>query len=84
EMEEHRDYLHSSGAIRHLMEEKNSALFVEILKERLFAEAFEHIRVNGRFREIIEGLMTRHTDPYTAAEEVLAERFGIRRVDPHC
>ena len=79
EMEEHRDYLHTSGAIRHIMEEKNSALFMEILKERLFSEAFEHIRVNGRFREIIEGMMTRRTDPYTAAEEVMAERFGIRK-----
>ncbi len=82
EMEEHRSYLHSSGAIRHLMEEKNSALFMEILKERLFSEAFEHIRVNGRFREIIDGLMARRTDPYTAAEEVLAEKFGIGR-DQH-
>ena len=27
EMEEHRDYLHSSGAIRHLMEEKNCRSF---------------------------------------------------------
>ncbi len=77
EMEEHRGYLHTSGTIKHLLEEKNAALFMEILKERLFAEAFDHIRVNGRFREIIEGMMSRRTDPYSAAEEVLAERFGI-------
>lgn len=79
EMEEHRNYLHTSGAIHHLLEEKNAALFMEILKDRLFSEAFEHIRVNGRFREIIEGMMTRRTDPYSAAEEVLAERYGSRR-----
>jgi LAO/AO transport system kinase len=50
---------------------------MEILKDRLFAEVFDHIRVNGRFREIIEGMMSRRTDPYSAAEEVLAERYGI-------
>lgn len=77
ELEEHWRYLHTSGTIKHLLEEKNAALFMEILKERLFAEAFDHIRVNGRFREIIEGMMSRRTDPYSAVEEVLAERFGI-------
>jgi len=77
EMDEHRRYLHASGAIRHLLEEKNAALFMEILKERLIAEAFEHIHVNGRFREIVDGMISRRKDPYTAADEVLAERFGI-------
>jgi GTPase len=78
ELDEHRRYLHTSGAIRHLLEEKNAALFMEILKERLITEAFEHIHVNGRFREIIDGMMSRTKDPYTAADEVLADRFGIR------
>jgi len=79
EMNEHRRYLHTSGAIRHLLEEKNAALFIEILKERLITEVFAHIHVNGRFREIIEGMMSRNKDPYTAADEVLAERFGMRK-----
>jgi LAO/AO transport system kinase len=78
EMADHRTYLHTSGAINHLLEEKNAALFMDILKERLILEAFEHIHVNGRFREIIEGMMSRTKDPYTAVDEVLAERFGIR------
>jgi LAO/AO transport system kinase len=80
EMAEHRNYLHTSGAINHLLEEKNAALFMDILKERLITEAFEHIHVNGRFRKIIDGMMSRSKDPYTAADEVLAERFGVRRI----
>ena len=77
EMEAHREYLHSSGAITHLLEEKNASLFMEVLKERLFEEVYGHIQVNGRFREIVEEITTRRKDPYSAAEEVLAERFGI-------
>jgi len=77
EMEAHREYLHSSGAITHLLEEKNASLFMEVLKERLLEEVYGHIQVNGRFREIVEEITTRRKDPYSAAEEVLAERFGI-------
>ncbi|MCM2359099.1 MAG: methylmalonyl Co-A mutase-associated GTPase MeaB [Geobacteraceae bacterium] len=77
ELEAHRQYLHSSGAINHFLEEKNASLFLDILKERLFAEVYGHIHVNGRFRAVMEGMMTRRTDPYTAVEEILAERFGI-------
>jgi len=77
ELETHRKYLHESGAIKHLLEEKNATLFLEILKERLFTEVYGHIHVNGTFRQIMEALMTRRKDPYTAVEEVLAEKFGI-------
>jgi LAO/AO transport system kinase len=76
EIEEHRTYLHSSGTIRHFLEEKNARLFLELLKDRLFAEVFGHIHVNGRFRAIVEGLVSRQKDPYSAVEEILAERFG--------
>ena len=76
EIEEHRSYLHNSGMIRHFLEEKNARLFQELLKERLFAEVFGHLHVNGRFRAIVEGLVSRQKDPYSAVEEILAERFG--------
>jgi LAO/AO transport system kinase len=79
EMEAHRDYLHSSGAIKHFLEEKNATLFMDILKERLVSEVNGHMQVNGRFREIVEGITARRTDPYTAVEEILAEKFGIGR-----
>ncbi|KAF0221745.1 MAG: LAO/AO transport system [Geobacteraceae bacterium] len=82
EMEEHRRYLYRSGAIKHLLEEKNARLFMEILKERLFTEVFGHIHVNGRFREIVEGMMTRQKDPYSAVDEIMAERFGAPGNDP--
>lgn len=76
EMESHRSHLFSSGAITHLLEEKNANLFMEILKDRLFTEVFGHIKINGRFREIVEGMMTRQKDPYSAVDEIIAERLG--------
>lgn len=75
EMESHRDYLHRSGAIVRFLEEKSAMLFMEILKERLFADVLGHIRVNGRFREIVHGMMTRQKDPYSAVEDILEERL---------
>ncbi|HEY6873527.1 MAG TPA: methylmalonyl Co-A mutase-associated GTPase MeaB [Geobacteraceae bacterium] len=77
EMEAHREYLHSSGAINRFLEEKNATLFLDILKERLFEEVYAHIHVNGRFRAVMAGMMARRKDPYTAVEEILAERIGI-------
>ncbi|HTG81106.1 MAG TPA: methylmalonyl Co-A mutase-associated GTPase MeaB, partial [Geobacteraceae bacterium] len=77
ELEAHREYLHSSGAINHVLEEKTASLFMDVLKERLFEEVYGHIHVNGRFRAIMEEMMARRTDPYTAVEEILVERFGI-------
>ncbi len=76
EIEAHRSYLHHSGAIRRLLEEKNTRLFLELLKERLFAEVYGHIHVNGKFREIVDGLVNRKQDPYSAVEAILAEKFG--------
>lgn len=76
EIEAHRCYLHQSGAIRRLLEEKNTRLFLDLLKERLFAEVYGHIHVNGRFREIVEELINRKQDPYSAVEAILAEKFG--------
>lgn len=79
EFESHRTYLHDSGAIHRLLEEKNAKQFMEILRERLFNEVYGHIEVNGRFREIIAGMMTREKDPYSAVEEIVAERLRFGR-----
>ncbi len=75
EIQAHRDYLFSSGAINHLLEERNASMFIDLLKDRLFSEFFTHIKVNGRFRKIVDGMMSREIDPYTAVEEILMEEF---------
>ena len=75
EMDSHRAYLIETGALRRLLEEKTARVFMEMLKERLFAEVFGHLHINGRFRGIMDDMLTRRTDPYSAVEEVMAERF---------
>lgn len=77
EAEEHRLHLSRSGSLQQLQKEKSTRLFMEILKERLFAEVYEHIHLNGRLRGILEGLASREQDPYTAVEQVMQERFGV-------
>jgi len=74
EFEAHRKYLKASGALQHLIEERNAKLFSDTLREELFDTVFGAIKENGRYQEILDGLRDRSTDPYTAVEEVLAAR----------
>ncbi|RNC70375.1 MAG: methylmalonyl Co-A mutase-associated GTPase MeaB [Desulfuromonadales bacterium] len=79
EIEVHRRHLIESGALERIREERNARQFMDLLKERLFAEVYDHIRVNGRFREIIEEMAARRTDPYSAVELIITERFAGHR-----
>jgi LAO/AO transport system kinase len=74
-IEAHRQYLYDSGSLAHLQEERSMRHFTDLLKERLFAEVYGHLHVNGRIREIVAALASRQTDPYSAVERVIAERF---------
>jgi LAO/AO transport system kinase len=74
ELEAHRAYLKSSGALKRLIEERNAKLFADTLREELFETVFGAINENGKYRQILDGLRDRTTDPYTAVEEVLAAR----------
>ncbi|MRR59064.1 MAG: methylmalonyl Co-A mutase-associated GTPase MeaB, partial [Deltaproteobacteria bacterium] len=67
------------GALERLREERSARQFMDLLRERLFAEVYGHIHVNGRFREIVEDMTARRTDPYSAVEMVIAERFTGRQ-----
>ncbi len=75
EIEAHRSHLYQSGEIREFLQEKNARVFMDLLKERLFTEVFQHLHVNGRYRAILEGMAARREDPYSAVEKILAERF---------
>jgi LAO/AO transport system kinase len=74
ELEAHREYLKVSGALQRLIEERNAKLFADTLREELFETVFSAINDSGKYREILDGLRDRTTDPYTAVEEVLAAR----------
>jgi len=75
-VENHRRWLKESGEIDRFLQEKNATIFRTILKERLFAEVYARIQLDGRFREIQDGMLTRRQDPYSAVERILAERLN--------
>jgi LAO/AO transport system kinase len=72
EFEAHREYLKVSGALQRLTEERNAKLFMETLRDELFDTVFGSINESGKYREILDRLRNRTTDPYTAVEEVLS------------
>ncbi|MBT0666227.1 methylmalonyl Co-A mutase-associated GTPase MeaB [Geobacter pelophilus] len=74
EFESHRAYLFGSGAIEKFMSEKISRIFMEILKDRLFAEVMKPLTAEGRLDGIVDDLVKRRIDPYTLVERILEER----------
>lgn len=71
EFEEHRKYLFASGTINRFIEEKNAAVFSEMLKERLFSLVYERLVAGGELQRIVAGMATRSVDPYSAVNEVI-------------
>lgn len=71
EFETHRNFLSASGIIHRFIEEKNSAVFSEMLKERLFNEVYGRLLDNGELKRIVAGMGSRSVDPYSAVENVL-------------
>jgi len=76
EFETHRSHLFGSAAINRFLAEKGARTFMEILKDRLFAEVFAPLEADGRFARIVDDLANRRIDPYSAVEAVVAERFS--------
>lgn len=72
EYENHRNYLFSSGVIERFVNEKNSAILMDMLKERLFRDIYGRIVANGTYEKIVSGMSTREVDPYSAVESILA------------
>ena len=71
EFEEHRKYLIASGTINRFIDEKNAAVFSEMLKERLFSLIHERLVTGGELQRIVAGMATRSVDLYSAVEEVI-------------
>jgi len=81
EYETHRNYLFSSGVIDRFTSEKNSVVFTEMLKERLFRDVYNRIVENGTYGRIVTGMANRSTDPYSAVDNILAS-YLTRAVPP--
>ncbi|HEX9078690.1 MAG TPA: methylmalonyl Co-A mutase-associated GTPase MeaB [Desulfuromonadaceae bacterium] len=72
----HRDHLFSSGDIHDFLRERNERHFVDILRENLFKHALAFMDRDDTLGRVVAGMGNGGTDPYTAAEQVIAEMMG--------
>jgi LAO/AO transport system kinase len=73
EFETHREYLHASGHMQRLIEERRTKLFTDTLREELFERVFGALRDSGTYQNLLDRMRARTLDPYSAVHEVLAD-----------
>ena len=71
EFSEHRSWLFGSGTIHRFLMEKNSTIFADMLKERLFRTVYDRLAASGELESIVSGMGTRSVDPYSTVENIL-------------
>lgn len=74
-IEAHDTYLHASHKRDRFEENKSAIRFEELLKERFFRQVHQRINQGDDLRRTISAIARRELDPYTAVEEILAERL---------
>ncbi len=67
----HFDHLHSSGKFEQKMETKCIEEFTEILKSNLTTHILNNEIDKGEFDELVDAIVKRRIDPYTASEKLL-------------
>jgi len=76
EFGEHRRWLFTSGTINRFLAEKNSSIFSEMLKERLFRTVYDRLTASGELDAIVKGMSSRSVDPYSAVENILQDSLA--------
>ncbi len=74
-IQEHRNYLLSSGRLARFEEEKSAQRFAELLKEGLFRQVHDRIQHEDRLKGILEAIVNKELDPYTAVDRILEEKL---------
>ena len=72
----HRDHLFSSGTIETFLRERNERHFVDILRDSLYKHVMAFMARTGTLPRVLDGMADSTIDPYSAAEEVIAEMLG--------
>ena len=70
EIEKHLAYLKESGDLTRLEEVKARHEFLDVLKARLNKYVIDRAIDRGRFDELVEKIIKRQIDPFSAAEEL--------------
>ncbi len=68
---EHREFLFEEHGDRVKRKERSRFVFRALLQERMTARAVERMTANGVLERLIDRIMRRDTDPYSAVDEAL-------------
>jgi LAO/AO transport system kinase len=72
-IESHRQCILGADGLRGKARERTQHTFMELLRERLSTRALERAGGNGTLARLLDRIVRRETDPYTAVEEVLSK-----------
>lgn len=73
EIQSHRDFLFSTGRIGAFLRERNQRHFLDILRDGLFKQVMAFMEREGTLDKTLDGMGNGTMDPYSAAEDVIAE-----------
>ncbi len=73
-IDEHRNFLRS-GAFKMRRREMVESELVEAIKEKATESIVNYLKRRGRMDKIVDEIVMRKTDPYSAADRLLAERL---------
>jgi len=71
---EHKNYL-KSGALKMRRRQMVQTELVEAIREKATESIVNYLKRRGKLDKIVDEIMVRKTDPYSAAEKLLAERL---------
>ena len=69
----HRAFFLSSGTVDNFLRERNKRHFMSILRDTLLKKALQYMARSGHLDTIVTDMSDRHTDPYSAVEEIVSK-----------
>ncbi len=71
----HREMLTRTGVLEKKIAERTKAAFLEILESELIEHLRKKLEKDGRLACLIDALLKKQTDPYSAAKEIMASEL---------
>ncbi len=75
-IENHMDYLRSSGNLEICNRERTEREFLELLRDEVTEFIIEDAKRQGRYQDILEGIISKERDPYSTAREMRERLIG--------
>lgn len=77
---QHQEYLEQNQgeALRAARYHRARQEFLELLKEGIFRDLVARLSGNGRLEEILQDILAKKNDPYSACEALVAETLGVK------